>query len=202
MRAGLVVPVGEEGAATMTTPRIPTITDWAVTRGLLGKYKINFECPHCHTELHSPEDDIGQRDSCPTCRLHFSLSSSIAEEIAADREDREDRAEEKQRMKEDRAEEKQRMKENRAKENRRQSRIREKKLNKWLDGNGKFSDLHFRTQFLHILCFVGVLVCFAVVFGGVWVGLLSLHSGTGRPSKREQRVQEIEEGVRRAFDVD
>jgi Zn-finger nucleic acid-binding protein len=69
-------------------PRLPTVKDCVVTLGLLGKYKIDFACPQCSIDLTSGEDDIGDQDHCPTCGIYFILSSSIAGEVAADREQR------------------------------------------------------------------------------------------------------------------
>jgi len=89
-----------QSAQSRTLPTIPTIDDWSVKRGLLGKYKINFVCPQCSTELNSDESDIGQKDYCPQCRFYFVLSSSVAEDISSDRKrrskEKEKKSEEKQ----------------------------------------------------------------------------------------------------------
>ncbi len=71
-----------------TQPTIPAINEWTVNRGLFGNYKIEFACPKCNADLRSEEGDIGQRDYCPQCGVYFVLHSSVAEEIAADREQR------------------------------------------------------------------------------------------------------------------
>jgi Zn-finger nucleic acid-binding protein len=89
-------------AQSKTLPTIPTIDDWSVKRGLLGKYKINFVCPQCSTELNSDESDIGQRDYCPQCRFYFVLSSSVAEDISSDRERRYEEEEKKSKEKQQR----------------------------------------------------------------------------------------------------
>jgi Zn-finger nucleic acid-binding protein len=164
-----------------TKPVTPTISDWTVNRGLLGKYKIEFVCPECSTELSSEESDIGQQDHCPKCGLYFVLSSSVADEIAVEREQRDGSkkaaAEEKQRQREEQQrqrEEQQRQREEQRdstkkaaaaeKQNQREQKQREREAEEQRAVNA-----HSRNHTLPVVL-VGLFVVVAVILSTRWSG--------------------------------
>jgi hypothetical protein len=42
-----------------------------IKRGLLGRYVIGYDCPHCSGRLKSPIDEAGRTETCPECGLQF-----------------------------------------------------------------------------------------------------------------------------------
>ena len=47
------------------------IQNVSVTKSLMGKYRVSFDCPSCHERLRCPLDDAGKDDSCSVCQTRF-----------------------------------------------------------------------------------------------------------------------------------
>jgi len=42
-----------------------------IRKNMLGRYQVLYKCAKCKEGLHSPREDIGQSDTCPTCQTQF-----------------------------------------------------------------------------------------------------------------------------------
>ena len=47
------------------------IQNVSVTKSLMGKHRVSFDCPSCHERLRCPLDDAGKDDSCSVCQTLF-----------------------------------------------------------------------------------------------------------------------------------
>ena len=45
--------------------------DYQIKKGVLGGYKIKYDCPGCSTGLNSSLDEAGGTESCPECGVQF-----------------------------------------------------------------------------------------------------------------------------------
>ncbi|MCA9109804.1 MAG: hypothetical protein KDA52_07645 [Planctomycetaceae bacterium] len=60
------------------------VSEFNVKKTLLGKYIVSYACPHCAAQLRSSESELGQEyDTCPECRMPFSVTSDASEEMEA-----------------------------------------------------------------------------------------------------------------------
>ncbi|QQE12338.1 hypothetical protein JD969_02365 [Planctomycetota bacterium] len=55
---------------------------YKVSKSILGKTNVIYQCPRCLTELISPLDDAGQTDTCPKCR-HYVFVPGVREKAEA-----------------------------------------------------------------------------------------------------------------------
>ncbi|QDU44585.1 hypothetical protein Mal52_30700 [Symmachiella dynata] len=57
------------------------VNSYEITKTLLGKYQVRFNCPHCSSELRSSEAEIQEEDWCPECKQPFRISPTALSEI-------------------------------------------------------------------------------------------------------------------------
>ncbi len=60
---------------------IPIVTSFEVKKTLLGGYQVFLACPHCASQLHCKEAELGADDSCPECRQPFRVSPQANAQI-------------------------------------------------------------------------------------------------------------------------
>jgi|GEM_PF-4281886 len=79
----------------------PVVNKAQVSKGLLGSWKIQFDCPACDGKLTTKPDTIGAVDDCPLCGAQFVVSESVRDhidQIEADEESRKVEAAEQRRL--------------------------------------------------------------------------------------------------------
>ena len=59
----------------------PIVVTAKVKKTLLGKVKIQFECPHCQNALTSLREEVGVVDDCPICGDYFIIHPDVLKEI-------------------------------------------------------------------------------------------------------------------------
>ncbi|QDT49544.1 hypothetical protein Pan258_35970 [Symmachiella dynata] len=62
------------------------VNAYSIKKSLVGGFQVQYNCPHCESELRSTESEIGEKDWCPECRQPFRVSTKALAEIESRRE--------------------------------------------------------------------------------------------------------------------
>ena len=65
---------------------VKIVEAYEIKKTLLGSFQVQYNCPHCESQLRSSESEIGEQDWCPECRQPFRIPTAALTEIESQRE--------------------------------------------------------------------------------------------------------------------